>query len=85
MTNNYALRLPASLMDELRQVVQAEGTSMNQFIAMAVAEKLAALRTESYFRERSGKGDLSAFWKVLDKAGSEPPRLGDEVVLKGSI
>jgi hypothetical protein len=79
MTNNYALRLPASLMDELRQVVQAEGTSMNQFIAMAVAEKLAALRTESYFRERSEKGDLSAFWKVLDKAGSEPPRLGDEV------
>lgn len=85
MTNNYALRLPASLMDELRQVVQAEGTSMNQFIAMAVAEKLAALRTESYFRERSEKGDLSAFWKVLDKAGSEPPRPGDEVALKGSI
>lgn len=79
MTNNYALRLPASLMDELRQVVQAEGTSMNQFIAMAVAEKLAALRTESYFRERSAKGDLSAFCKVLDKAGSEPPRPGDEV------
>ena len=79
MTNNYALRLPASLMDELRQVVQAEGTSMNQFIAMAVAEKLAALRTESYFRERSEKGDLSAFWKVLEKAGSEPPRPGDEV------
>ena len=48
--SNYALRLQTSLMDELRTVVKDEGTTLNQFINVAVAEKLAGLRTERYFQ-----------------------------------
>ena len=44
-TSNYALRLQKSLLDELRIVVQEEETTINQFINVAVAEKLATLRT----------------------------------------
>ncbi len=56
------------------------GTTLNQFINVAVAEKLAALRTERYFRERIANGDRDAFLRILQKAGSDmPPREGDEL------
>ncbi len=49
----YALRLQASTMEELKKVVAEEGTTINQFINVAVAEKLSALRTADYFKERA--------------------------------
>ncbi|WP_210324993.1 hypothetical protein [Mesorhizobium silamurunense] len=44
-----ALRLQPSLLDEARKVAESEGVPLNQLINVAVAEKLSALRTESYF------------------------------------
>jgi predicted HicB family RNase H-like nuclease len=41
--SNFALRLQPSLLEELRGVAEAEDTTLNQFINVAVAEKLAAL------------------------------------------
>lgn len=77
--SNYALRLQSSLLNELRVVVEEEGTTLNQFINVAVAEKLAALRTERYFRERAARADRSDFLAVLDKAGSEVAIPGDKL------
>jgi len=78
-TSNYALRLQRSLLNEVRRIAAEEGTTVNQFINVAVAEKAAALRTEDYFRERAARGDMAEFDRILAKAGSEPPRQGDEV------
>lgn len=77
--SNYALRLQASLMDELRAVVEEEGTTLNQFINVAVAEKLAALRTERYFRERAGRSNQADFLAILEKAGTDFAIPGDEL------
>ena len=44
--SNVALRLQNSLLAEARRVSEAEGVALNQFINVAVAEKLSALRTE---------------------------------------
>ena len=78
-TSNHALRLLASVKAEAERVAKEEGTTLNQFINVAVAEKLAALRTERYFRERAGRADLTAFDRFLAEAADEPPRDGDEV------
>lgn len=75
--SNYALRLQASMMEELKRVVAEEGTTINQFINVAVAEKLAALRTAQYFKERAVRADMEAFWAILEQAGTEAPREGD--------
>jgi hypothetical protein len=75
---NYALRLLASLKSEAERVAKAEGTTLNQFINVAVAEKLSALRTVEYFRERAARGDVAEALALLDRAGDEPPREGDE-------
>jgi hypothetical protein len=78
-TSNYALRLLASVKAEAEKVAAAEGTTLNQFINVAVAEKLAALRTAQYFQERAARADLNAFDRLLTSAGEEPPRPGDEL------
>jgi hypothetical protein len=78
-TSNYALRLLTSLKAEAEKVAAEEGTTLNQFINIAVAEKLAALRTARYFQERAARADLVVFDCLLARAGEEPPRPGDEI------
>ena len=78
--SNYALRLQASLKAEAERLAKAEGTTLNQFINVAVAEKIAALRTADYFRERTRRGDAKRALDLLDRLGNdEPPRRGDEI------
>jgi hypothetical protein len=65
-------------------MASADGTSLNQFINVAVAEKLSALNTEEFFRSRAAKGERSAFLSFLDGAGDDRPGEGDGVPeLKG--
>jgi hypothetical protein len=78
-TSNYALRLQTSLKKEAERVAKAEGTTLNQFINVAVAEKLSALRTASYFKERAARADIATALELLDRAGDLPPREGDEI------
>lgn len=61
--SNFALRLQPSLLDEARKVAESEGVALNQFINVAVAEKLSALRTAHYFEERAARADIP---KALD-------------------
>ena len=46
----------------------------------AVSEKVSAIRTEDYFRERSGRANIGKAKRILKKAGrGQPPVAGDEV------
>jgi hypothetical protein len=54
---NYPLRWSQSVMRVARETTEREGVSLNQFIAGAVAEKLAALRTEDLLKERARRAD----------------------------
>lgn len=56
----YALRVPESLMAYAREVAQEEQVSMNQFFVTAIAEKVSALKTESYFKERLARANAAA-------------------------
>ncbi|HLI12004.1 MAG TPA: hypothetical protein VKY65_10440 [Alphaproteobacteria bacterium] len=78
--SNFALRLQPSLLDEVKKLAEAEGVAVNQLINIAVAEKLSALRTESYFRDRAGRANVPKALKILKRAGAgNPPRKDDEV------
>ena len=78
--SNVALRLQASLLDEARLVAEVEGVALNQFINVAVAEKVSALRTEDYFRERAARGDVARAKRILKRAGRGNPAVpGDEI------
>lgn len=74
---NDSLRLQPSLKAAAERVAMAEGASLNQFINVAVAEKLSALETEEFFRVRAARSNRNAFLSFLDNAGDEPPGEGD--------
>jgi hypothetical protein len=78
--STYPLRLPASVKAEAERLAAEDGTSLNQFVASAVAEKLAVLRTAAFFTDRTGRGDRDAFRALLMREGGEPPQAGDEWV-----
>ena len=79
--SNFALRLQPSLLDEARRVAEAEGVALNQLINVAVAEKLSALRTESYFTERAARADIPRALEILRRAGvGNRPIPGDEFI-----
>lgn len=78
--SNYALRLPLSLKAGAEQVAREDGSTLNQFIVSAVAEKLAALKTADYFVARAQRGDLNAALAMLSRPGGQAPA-ADDVLL----
>lgn len=68
-----SLRLPESLHKQAKQLSKDEGMSITQFITSAVAEKLAALMTETYLAERAVRGNREAFESVLAKVPDTEP------------
>ena len=77
--SNYALRLPASLKRAVEEVAREDGTTLNQFIVSAVAEKLAALKTADYFAKRAARADFAVFDRLMRKPGGERPRPDDKI------
>ena len=47
--------------------------SINQFLASAAAEKVAAVLTEDYLEDRARRGERARFRAVLDKVPDQPP------------
>ena len=75
--STLSLRLPDSLHKKVRELAKKEGISINQFIATATAEKLAALMTAEYLEERGRRDSRKEYEKVLRKAKKRPPAEGD--------
>jgi hypothetical protein len=77
--------LPRSLKQGVTRVAERDGTSVNHFITVAVAEKLAAMETEDFFAERVKRADFDAFRALLGRAGGEAPGPGDEIEVKRRV
>ncbi len=75
----YLLQLPRFLQEAVAKVAEREGTSIDQCIAIAVAEKLSALDTQTFFEERRQGADFDVFDRIMSRSGGEPPRPGDEM------
>jgi hypothetical protein len=77
--STYPLRLPRSIRAGVERLSKEDGISINQFVSIAVAEKLAMLQAQDYFAQRSARADMAAFDQLMQRSGGEPPRAGDEV------
>jgi hypothetical protein len=76
---NYALRVPESLFAYARQVAAEEQVSMNQFFVTAIAEKVSALKTETFIRDRQAKGQSADFDAWMALSPRVTPLEGDEL------
>jgi hypothetical protein len=65
----YALKLPHSIKNAAQRLAAVDGVSLNQFIAVAVAEKIGALETAAVFlAQRAGDAKPSDMKSVLRAA-----------------
>ena len=78
-TKTYPLRLPRSLKEAVERLSKQDGTSINQFVATAVAEKVSALQTARFFADRKARADFKAFDRIMQRRGGRKPRGGDEM------
>ena len=63
--SQYALELPDPLLQEAQAVAEAEQTSLDDLVRLAIAEKIAAARTAQYFHTRAARADPQVFLAVL--------------------
>lgn len=71
--STYPLRLPTSLKTAVAEISRADGTSINQFVTTAVAEKVSAMRTAEFFAERASWADVEAARRLLRRSGGQAP------------
>ena len=78
-TTTYPLRLPASLKAAVAEISKADGTSINQFVITAVAEKVSAMRTAEFFATRGAEADIETARRLLRRDGGQPPEPKDRL------
>ena len=79
-SRTYPLRLPRSLKEAVERLSREDRTSINQFVATAVAEKVSALETARFFTDHKARADFKAFDKIMRRRGGKPPQAGDEML-----
>ncbi len=77
--STLSLRLPDYLHNSIRELARKEGISINQFITLAVAEKMSALMTEDYIAERAKRGSREKFDAILAKVPVVEPEEFDQL------
>lgn len=77
--STLSLRLPESLHKQLRDLARREGVSINQLISSAVGEKMAALMTVAYLKERGARGRRRQFDAILGRVPDVEPAPGDDL------
>ena len=77
--STYPLRLPRSIRAGVERLSKQDGISINQFVSIAVAEKVAMMQAQDYFAQRAARADLAAFDQLMQRTDGAPPRPGDEI------
>jgi hypothetical protein len=78
--STYPLKLSLSIKKEAQRLAKEDGVSLNQWISIAVAQKIAAVETaEEFFKRLSAKGDGRDLKWFLRNAPDVPPMPGDEL------
>ena len=78
-TSNFALRIPPSLMEDVKALASKDDVSVNQFLVQAAAEKVATLKARGYLAQRAARATGGDLERILEKAGTAAPVPGDEL------
>ena len=78
-TVTYPLRLPASLKAAVAEISKEDGTSINQFVTTAVAEKISAMKTAEFFTSRRANANIKTARRILRRKGGQPPEPEDRL------
>jgi hypothetical protein len=77
--SKLSVKLPESLHEQLRDCANAAGTSVDQLVSSAVAEKVAALLGPDYLEARAKRGSRKKFIAALKKVPDVEPQEFDRL------
>lgn len=78
--SSYPLKLPQSVKAAAERLAKADGVSLNQFIASAVAEKIGTLNTvDAFLALQAGQSVPADMFEFLNNAPDVSPVEGDEL------
>ena len=77
--SNFALRIPESLLSSAKELASTEKTSLNQFFAIAIAEKVSSMKTAQFFADRAAHADPEAALAILAKTARTAPPAEDRI------
>lgn len=77
--STMTVRLPESLHDQLKDLAKAEGISINQFLVVAAAEKMSALKTVEFLESEAKLASRKGFQSVLSKVPDVQPDEADRL------
>ena len=77
--STLSLRIPESLHRALKDAAEQDGVSINQFVSLAVAEKLSAMQTFNRITGRAAKASQKNFLKAMAMVPAVNPVEGDEI------
>ena len=77
--STITIQLPESLHRSIQSLAEAEGYSVDQFLASAAAEKMAALRTVEYLRREAATGRRADFERFLGAVPDGEPCETDRI------
>jgi hypothetical protein len=70
----YPLKLPASIKEAAARLAKEDGVSLNQWIAVAVAQKIGVVETAAeYLKRRAADSKSEELLEYLDGAPDVPP------------
>jgi hypothetical protein len=76
----YPLKLPVSIKKAAQRLAKEDGVSLNQWIAVAVAEKVGVVETAAeFFQKRAGKATGAGLMKFLRHAPNMRPEPEDAI------
>ncbi|OGJ89941.1 MAG: CopG family transcriptional regulator [Candidatus Raymondbacteria bacterium RifOxyA12_full_50_37] len=74
-----SLRLPNSLHKHMKEVAKHDGVSVNQFISVAISEKVSALFAQDYLEQRAKHASRARFEKALSRIPHSEPDAFDKL------
>ena len=76
----YPLKLPTSIKNAAQRLAKEDGVSLNQWISVAVAQKIGVTETAAgFFTRRSQGGTGKTLGRLLRQAPDRTPDEGDEI------
>jgi len=72
-----SVRLPESLHETVRELAKRDKVSINQYITLALAEKVSAMMTEEYLSARAQRGSRERFEAALAEVADVEPEERD--------
>jgi len=77
--SKLTVELPESLQRSIAALAAREGYTVDQFLASAAAEKMAALRTLDYLRQEAAQGRREDFVRFLASVPDVEPAETDRI------